>query len=35
MVIVADGRGMAGRWPGLGPAGHHDFAGTIDDQAEA
>jgi dipeptidyl-peptidase-4 len=34
VVIVADGRGMAGRGPAWDRLAHHDFIGTIDDQAE-
>jgi dipeptidyl-peptidase-4 len=35
LVIVADGRGMAGRGPAWDRLALHDRAGTIDDQAEA
>lgn len=35
LVIVADGRGMAGRGPAWDRLAHNDRAGTIDDQAEA
>lgn len=34
VVIVADGRGMAGRGPAWDRLAHNDFIGTIDDQAE-
>lgn len=34
LVIVADGRGMAGRGPAWDRLAYHDFIGTIDDQAE-
>ncbi len=34
VVIVADGRGMAGRGPAWDRLAYHDFVGTIDDQAE-
>jgi dipeptidyl-peptidase-4 len=33
-VIVADGRGMAGRGPAWDKLARHDFVGTIDDQVE-
>jgi dipeptidyl-peptidase-4 len=35
VVIVADGRGMAGRGPAWERLAHYDRAGTIDDQVEA
>lgn len=35
VVVVADGRGMAGRGPAWDRLALHDRAGTIDDQAEA
>ncbi|HEU5265095.1 MAG TPA: prolyl oligopeptidase family serine peptidase [Jatrophihabitans sp.] len=35
VVIVADGRGMAGRGPAWDRLAHHDRAGTIEDQVEA
>ncbi len=35
VVIVADGRGMAGRGPAWDKLVRHDFVGTIDDQVEA
>lgn len=34
VVIVADGRGMAGRGPEWDKLARHDFVGTIDDQVE-
>jgi dipeptidyl-peptidase-4 len=34
VVIVADGRGMAGRGPQWDKLARHDFVGTIDDQVE-
>jgi dipeptidyl-peptidase-4 len=34
VVVVADGRGMAGRGPAWDRLAYHDFIGTIDDQAE-
>jgi dipeptidyl-peptidase 4 len=34
VVIVADGRGMAGRGPRWDRLARHDFVGTIDDQVE-
>jgi dipeptidyl-peptidase-4 len=34
LVIVADGRGMAGRGPAWDRLAYHDFIGTVDDQAE-
>ncbi len=34
VVIVADGRGMAGRGPAWDKLVRHDFVGTIDDQVE-
>lgn len=34
VVIVADGRGMAGRGPAWDKLARHDFIGTVDDQAE-
>ncbi len=34
VVIIADGRGMAGRGPAWDRLAYHDFIGTIDDQAE-
>lgn len=34
VVIVADGRGMAGRGPAWDRLARHDFVGTIDDQVE-
>ena len=34
VVIVADGRGMAGRGPAWDRLAHHDRAGTIEDQVE-
>jgi dipeptidyl-peptidase-4 len=34
VVIVADGRGMAGRGPAWDRLAHNDFIGTIDDQVE-
>ena len=34
VVVVADGRGMAGRGPAWDRLARHDFIGTIDDQVE-
>lgn len=34
VVIVADGRGMAGRGPAWDRLARHDFIGTVDDQVE-
>jgi len=34
VVVVADGRGMAGRGPAWDRLARHDFVGTIDDQVE-
>ncbi len=34
VVVVADGRGMAGRGPAWDKLAQHDFVGTIDDQVE-
>ena len=34
VVVVADGRGMAGRGPAWDKLARHDFVGTIDDQVE-
>jgi len=34
VVVVADGRGMAGRGPAWDRLAHNDFVGTIDDQVE-